>query len=69
MLPPRVDRLRGHAVLLRDLRYRPLIGLAQNLHHLFFGKSGLLHGFLVTLEAILSRISWSEKRRAGHRHQ
>ena len=44
VLAPAVDRLRAHAVLLRDLRHRPPIGLPQDRHHLGFREPALLYG-------------------------
>ena len=57
MLPPAVDRLGADAVLLRDLRHWPSIGLPQDRDHLLFGESGLLHGSLVSPRAPFSQAS------------
>ena len=40
-LAPGVYRLLAYCVALRNLRYGPSIGLAQNLDHLVFGESAL----------------------------
>src|SRR5690606_27636631 len=62
LLAPDVDRLLADLVLARDLSDRTRIGLAQDLHHLFFGEPALLHGLLATgAEAILSSYRWLEK--------
>lgn len=42
-----VDRHVADTKLLGHFRHRCLIGLTQNLDHLLFGKSGLLHGCLL----------------------
>ena len=55
MLPPGIDGLRAHAVLLGHLRDRPLIGFAENRDHLLLGESGLLHGSLQTPRAPFSQ--------------
>ena len=44
VLPPGIDRLGAKPVLLRHLRLRPLIGRAEDYHHLPFAESRLLHG-------------------------
>ena len=57
----RVDRLGADAVLLGDLRHRPLVGLPQDRHHLLFGESRLLHGSLVSPRAPFSQASAGPK--------
>ncbi|MFA5495679.1 MAG: hypothetical protein WC247_12955, partial [Porticoccaceae bacterium] len=43
--------------------------LLQQLDHLFFAETTLLHDFLSCQEAILSSFSWSENPRAGQPHK
>ena len=61
VLPPAVDRLGADAVLLGHLRHRPLVGLAEDRHHLLFGESCLLHGSLSGPRAPFSQASAGPK--------
>jgi hypothetical protein len=60
-LPPGVDRLIADAVLLGHLGDRPLVGLAEDGHHLLFRESGLLHGSLAASRAPFSQASAGPK--------
>ena len=66
VLPPAVDRLGADPVLLCDLRHRPLVGLPEDRHHLLFGERVFFMAPPGPEDAILSSLSWSEKRQAGH---
>jgi hypothetical protein len=61
VFPPGVDRRGADAVLLGHLRHRPLVGLAEDGHHLLFRESGLLHGSLFRLRAPFSQASAGPK--------
>jgi hypothetical protein len=48
-------------VFLGDLGDRPLVGLAEDRHHLLFGESGLFHGPLGVPKAPFSQASAGPK--------
>ena len=68
VFPPGVERLGADAVLFGHLRNGPLIGLAEDRHHLLFGKPGLLHRGRHSLRLQLVRKSPGRSPRWSFRH-